>query len=167
MKAHVNKLCSSAIGILREIGNIRLYLTTTERLVHAFVTSRLDSCNAVLVNLPETEIKRLQPVQNVAARIVTKARKQQHTTPLLSTLHWLPIYLRIEFRMLLPVFKSLNGSTPSYISELLHGEEVLSDMNAFLLPVRRRPDGAVLPEFLLTIMVTDVPCFGTAIVAED
>ncbi|XP_072176438.1 uncharacterized protein [Diadema setosum] len=82
------------------------------------MTSKLDSCNALLGNLPETEIKRLQQVQNIAARIVTKVHKKQHSTPLLSTLHWLPIHLRIQFKILLLVFKSLNGSTPSYIFEL-------------------------------------------------
>ncbi|XP_071478654.1 uncharacterized protein [Diadema antillarum] len=121
MKGHVNKLCSSAItGSLRKIGNIRDYLDqrTTERLVHAFVTSKLDSCNTLLWNLPETEIKRLQRVQNIAVRIVIKARKHQHITPLLSSL-WLPIHLRVQFKILLLVVKSLNGSTPSYISELI------------------------------------------------
>ena len=58
MKTHVNKTCQSAMGAIRKIGQIRDHLDqrTTEMLVHAFVTSRLDTCNALLCGLPELEI---------------------------------------------------------------------------------------------------------------
>ena len=72
MKTHVNKTCQSAMGAIRNIGQIRDHLDQhiTEMLVHAFVTSRLDTCNALLCGLPELEIKKLQRIQNIAARIV-------------------------------------------------------------------------------------------------
>ena len=55
MTAHVNNLCKSASFALRSIGQIRKYLdrATTEKLVHAFVTSRLDYCNCLLFGLPD------------------------------------------------------------------------------------------------------------------
>ena len=53
MKTHVNKTCQSAMGAIRKIGQIRDHLDqrTTEMLVHAFVTSRLDTCNAFTENI--------------------------------------------------------------------------------------------------------------------
>ena len=121
MKTHINKTCQSAMGAIRKIGQIRDHLDqrTTEMLVHAFVTSRLDTCNALLCGLPELEIKKLQRIQNIAARIVVRARSHEHITPILSRLHWLQIHQRIRFKVLLLVYKVLNGGAPSYLSDII------------------------------------------------
>ena len=62
---------------------------------------------------------RLQLVQNAAARMITKTRKREHITPVLASLHWLPVVFRIDFKILLLVFKALNGLAPSYLVECL------------------------------------------------
>ena len=95
------------------------FKTSTEKLVHAFVTSRLDSCNAILYGLPDKELSKLQRIQNAAARVVTLSRKHDHITPVMRDLHWLPVRQRIIFKLMLLTFKSLCGSAPSYISELI------------------------------------------------
>jgi len=78
---------------------IRKYLTeeTTEILVHAFISSKLDYCCSLLYGLPKHMISSLQSVQNTAARIVTLAKKFDHITPVLIQLHWLPVHFRILF----------------------------------------------------------------------
>ena len=65
-------------------------------------------------------INKLQTIQNAAARIVTFTKKSEHITPVLRKLHWLPVQYRIIFKVLLLVYKGLNGLAPAYISELLH-----------------------------------------------
>ena len=47
------------------------------------------------------------------------SKKSDHATPLLKSLHWLPIKFRIDFKIVLIVFKCLHGLAPTYISELL------------------------------------------------
>ena len=86
-------------------------------LVHAFVSSRLDYCNPLLYG--KESLKKLQLVQNVAARIVTHSRKCDHITPVLCQLHWLPIEERIVFKILLLTFKCLNGLAPPYLCDLI------------------------------------------------
>ena len=70
---------------LRSIARIRDCLSTTdsEILVHAFITSRLDSCNSLPYGLPEILIGRSQNVQNSAERPITRSRKYDHITPIL------------------------------------------------------------------------------------
>ena len=61
----------------------------------------------------------LQVVQNSAARLLTNSRRFYHITPILATLHWLPVSFRIDFKILLMTFKALQGLAPSYISDML------------------------------------------------
>ncbi|KAL9951813.1 hypothetical protein ACROYT_G044545 [Oculina patagonica] len=121
MENHITAICKSAFYHLRNISRIRKYLSfhTAEMLVHAFVSSRLDFCNSLLFGLPKQTLKKLQHVQNVAARIVTLTRKCEHITPVLYNLHWLPIEERIIFKLLLITFKCLMGLAPTYLSDMI------------------------------------------------
>ena len=116
---HVNNICRLAALAVYKIGQIRKYLDmkTTERLVHAFVTSRLDYCNSLLYGLPQFQLNKLQRIQNSAARLT--AMKRDNVSSILNDLHWLPISKRIDFKLLLITYKCLNDLAPAYLSELL------------------------------------------------
>ncbi len=88
--------------------------------VHAYITSRLDYCSSLYCGSSKSLIDRLQLVQNAAARFLHNSRKSTHITPILRILHWLPIKFRIDFKILLFVYKSLHDLAPIYLSELLH-----------------------------------------------
>ena len=96
-------------------------------IVHALISSRLDFGNALLYNLPQTKLAKIQRLQNAAARIVTLTRKYTHITPILKSLHWLPIEQRIKLKILLSVFHCVQGSAPQYN---------LSLINVYCNPVR-------------------------------
>ena len=117
MSTHVTKACASSFYYLYIIRHIRKYLSreSTERLVHAFITSRLDYCNGLLYGAPEYQIKKLQRVMNASARLIYRAPKYCHITPLLKELYWLPVRLRVDFKILLVTFKILHGIAPSYL----------------------------------------------------
>ena len=69
--------------------------------IHAFITTHLDYCNALYVGVNQSSLSRLQLVQNAAARLLTKTRKQEHISPVLAALHWLPVHFRINFKLLM------------------------------------------------------------------
>ena len=118
MESRVTAVCRSAIFHLRNISRIRRYLTAaaTEQIVHAFVTSRPDIGNALLYRLPLKQTQRLQKIQNWAACLIDGAMRYSHATPLLKKLHWLPIAVRVEFKILLLTHRALNGQAPDYIA---------------------------------------------------
>lgn len=87
--------------------------------MHAFISSRLDYCNALLAGITKQALHRLQLVQNAAARVITRTKKYEHITPILISLHWLPVKQRIDFKILLIVFKAINGVAPPYIKDML------------------------------------------------
>ena len=61
----------------------------------------------------------LQRTMNSAARLITGIKKYEHISDALRNLHWLPIECRIKFKILLTVYKSLNGLAPDYLSALI------------------------------------------------
>ena len=86
--------------------------------MHAFITSKLDTCNSILYGLPISELEKLQRVQKAAAPLVSRTPKSHHITPVLVTLQWLPVKERIVLRLLLLAFKALPGQAHTNISEL-------------------------------------------------
>ena len=82
LQKHINNTCRSAAFGICKIGKLRRFLdqANTERLAHAFVTTHLDYCNSLYVNLPQTHIappppfsesRTLQLVSSLALRNLT------------------------------------------------------------------------------------------------
>jgi len=103
------------------IGKIRYLLddVSCKAAVSSLVLSRLDYANSLLVGSNGKLIKRLQLIQNNAAGLITKTKMSDHITPILSSLHWLPILVRIEFKLLLIIYKCLNNQCPNYLQSLV------------------------------------------------
>ena len=112
---------SAAFYHLYNIRGIRKYLSkeTTEILIHAFISSRVDYCNSLYHGLPAYQLMKLQRIQNAAARLVFQESKYCHITPILCDLHWLPVKYRIDYKILLLTFKAIRGLAPTYIQELI------------------------------------------------
>uniref|UniRef100_A0A3B3QY49 Reverse transcriptase domain-containing protein n=1 Tax=Paramormyrops kingsleyae TaxID=1676925 RepID=A0A3B3QY49_9TELE len=121
MEKQINTVVKSCFFQLRLLSKVKPFLSfkNFERVIHAFVSSRLDYCNALYAGISCSSISRLQLVQNAAAHLLTRTRRREHITPVLAALHWLPVHYRIHFKILLFVFKALHGLAPSYISGLL------------------------------------------------
>ena len=135
---HVKMTCKIAFFRICAIAKIRRYLShdTAKTIVHAYITSRLDYCNALYYGLPKYLIDRLQLVQNPAARLVTAPRRHDHITSILRRLHWLPVRYRIILKFFLLIYKALNGQAPSYIKDMLKYKSsgrVLRSSNEHLL----------------------------------
>jgi len=122
LKEHVQRVCRVSFYQLRQLRVIRksLSLETCTALIHAFVTSRLDYCNSLLVGISNEQLDKLQSVLRSAARLVMQKRKfDPITDDIRDRLHWLPVRQRIEFKLGLFVFRCLHGEAPSYLIESL------------------------------------------------
>ncbi len=118
---HISNVTKTAFFHLRNIAKLRnmLSVSDAEKLVCAFMTSRLEYCNALLGGCPASSINKQQIVQNAAARVLTRSRKYDHFAPILQSLHWLPIKFRISYKILLLAYKALNDLAPAYLTNLL------------------------------------------------
>ncbi|XP_067097452.1 uncharacterized protein, partial [Osmerus mordax] len=121
LTAHIAAVSRSCRFTLYNIRKIRRYLSehSTQLLVQALVLSKLDYCNSLLAGLPACATRPLQRIQNAAARLVYNLPRRSHVTPLLISLHWLPIMARIRFKTLVLTLRAVNGTATVYIKSLL------------------------------------------------
>ena len=118
---HIDATCRSAQFHIRALRHIRGLLSTevAKCVAASIVGSRLDYCNGLLFGATSKNLRKLQLVQNTAARVVVMGRKRDHIGPVLKDLHWLPVKKRITLKLATTVFKTLSCSEPSYLLELM------------------------------------------------
>lgn len=118
---HIKYICKTSFHHLRNISKLRPLLTLpdAEKLVHAFISTRLDYCNGLCIGISGRNIQKLQYIQNSAARVLMRVRKYDHITPVLHSLHWLPVSSRIDYKILLLTHKCITGHAPPYLQELI------------------------------------------------
>ena len=137
--AHVNQLTSSVFPTICNITKIRHLLdkSMTKMLVQALVLSKVDYCNSLLLGSSQYNIRKLQRLQNMCARIIYRSHKYDHITPFLKELHWLKIEEQIEYKVAVLVYKCVTKTAPTYLQELVifeHGQR-LHSTNELKLPV--------------------------------
>ena len=122
MEKQVSKITRTCYMALTDIGRIGRYLSVkaTKSLVLSHVMCHLDVNNALLYNIADKVLNKLQVVQNRAARLIFKLDKFAPTKEIRrDVLHWLPVEFRIEFKINLLTYKCLNDLAPPYLSSLI------------------------------------------------
>ena len=122
LSAHVQHIVRTCNFHLRNLWRIRRFIDmkTCHHAVLALIISRLDYCNGLFTVLSAKDKKKLESIQNRAARLVFATGRRSHATmPLLTKLHWLPLPYRIDFKNCLMVFKTVNNCAPQYLINML------------------------------------------------
>ena len=121
MTPQITSLCTNLNYQLRNISRIRKFLDdeTCHYVIRTLVLSRIDYGNALLCGSNQKDLKRLQRIQNWAAKLIYYALKKDHATPYLRELHWLPVKKRITFKIMVYAYKCIHGLAPPYLSSLL------------------------------------------------
>src|SRR6218665_417578 len=106
---HISLLTRSCYYQLRRLRAIIRSVSAKvfSTIVHAFVCSRIDYCNSLLIGLLKTRLAPLQTVLHAAARMIARLQPYSHISDYMTKkLHWLPILARIRYKVLLLVAKS-------------------------------------------------------------
>ena len=117
----IQKVASVSYASLRKISSIRNCLSSSnlETLIHAFISSHLDYCNVLYVNLPKKLLNKLQKIQNAAIRVFFNVRSRHPVSSFFTELHWLNIEQRVIFKCILLVYKSIHGLAPTVLEDMV------------------------------------------------
>ena len=118
---HVNKLVSTSYVTMRNITKIQHSLDqdTLKTLCHALVMSKIDYCNSTLLGMADYNLVKLQWVQNMLCRIVTATGKYDRISDQMIRLHWLKVEYQIVFKIATLMFRCVNNTAPSYLTDLI------------------------------------------------
>ena len=117
----VSKSCFSSVRYLRRIRKRdTLDFTTAHTIATSLLHSKLYYCNSLFLNLPQSQLSRLQLILNSTARAVSNVPKLSHITPVLKSLHWLKIEQRIQYKVVSITYYTLQSNKPAYLNDLLH-----------------------------------------------
>ena len=85
LEGHITNFCQFLHLYFRNICSIRKLLTDDAAacIVHSLLSSKLYYCNSLLYALPDSKLRRLQRMQNLAARIVSRTPKCDYISPVL------------------------------------------------------------------------------------
>jgi len=115
---HVTNVCAAGFFRLRQLRRVRRSLDSewAATLVHAFVSSRVDYCNAVYAGAPKNITDRLQRVLNAATRVVSDTRKfDDGLSRLMHTeLHWLDVPERVKYKLGVLTYRCQHNQAPLY-----------------------------------------------------
>ena len=92
--------------------------TQLKLIINSIIVCKLDYCNALYCGISDCLIQQLQLIQNAAAKAIVGLYKYDHLGNTLKELHWLPISYRIKFKVLLLVYKCINGMGPVYLTSM-------------------------------------------------
>ncbi len=72
LSSHITSTCKAAFFNLYRLSRIKKYLSpqALKTAVHAWISSKIDYCNSLLVSLPASQTDKLQHVLNSAARLI-------------------------------------------------------------------------------------------------
>jgi len=121
MSDHISsasKSCSLSIRDRRRIRNTLDNTITAHAIATSLIHSKLDYCISPSLNLPQSQLNRIQLIFNSSARTVSKSPKFSHITPLLKSLHCLIIQQRIQYKVLSITYKTLQSGHSSYLHSL-------------------------------------------------
>ncbi len=119
--SHINSVCKISHYNIRDIYRIRHLLPKPVliQLANALVSSRLDYCNSLLFGITNSNMQKLQRVQNSLVRVISKTPRFEHISPARQSLHWLPVKYRINYKICLLVYKTMLHNEPKYLKTRL------------------------------------------------
>ena len=116
---HVTKTVSTCMSRLGQINRVKHVLDkdTLTIVVNCLVFSKLFYCSNVWSNTTESNLDKVQKVQNFACRIVSGVKKFDHITPVLRAMQWLPIRQLFYYRNAVMAFNCVTGCTPDSFTD--------------------------------------------------
>jgi len=151
MSDHISPVSKSCFLSMRDLRRIRntLDFSTARTIATSLIHSKLHYCNSPFLNLPQSQLGRLQLILNSSARAVSKTPKFAQISPVLKSLHWLKLEQRIQYKVASLTYKVLQSEPPSYLHSLLNVQSYRTTRSSAIITLQR-------PSVCSRLKITDI-----------
>ena len=117
----VKQVCRASLFHTRALHHIRKFLTENmaNSIACALVQSRIDYANSLYTGMSSANFNKLQMVQKTLAHVATLTKKRDHIQPTLKRLHWLPIRLRVNYKVAMLTYTIRLSGEPHHLNAML------------------------------------------------
>lgn len=115
---NIRKKCLKGMFMLKQCKSNHIPKNLLTTVYNAIVVPHLDYCNIVWANCGSTVSRKLQVIQNRAARIICGAKWDTPSIQVLSQLNWNTLATRQNNSMLTQIYKILHSLAPPYLNEI-------------------------------------------------
>lgn len=119
--AQTNYICKKAGQKVGMLSRMRYKLKIEQRLTiyKAIIAPHFDYCSSIIFIMNDSQLERIQKIQNRAMRAIMNVKKRTHIKLMLDTLGWLSIKQRVTFLTLKFIHKIIHGKAPQYLKEMI------------------------------------------------
>ena len=116
--AHIDYIIRKAGGKLGVMRRVSAGLSRDMRctVYRTIVAPLFEYCASIFVGLSETNVQRLQKLQNQGMRIILRCDRRERIVNMLEALQFMSIKERIEYNICMLIYKIVNGLCPRYLS---------------------------------------------------
>lgn len=125
LNANADKTCKKMAKKISFMGRIadKLDMQTKQILYKSIIEPHIVYCSTILYLSNETQLDRIQKLQNRAMRIILKKSWWTSGIDMLQQLDWMSVRQRINLQVLLFIYKVTNGMLPKYLKNSFQSNE--------------------------------------------
>lgn len=118
----VDNVCKTVSNRLALLRRIQPYIDLNTKIIfyNGYVRPILDYCSIVWGTCGANDLQKLLHMQKAAARIITNSGRYESSTELFKMLKWHPVDTQIRIRRLIMMYKTMNGLSPNYLTQLFN-----------------------------------------------
>ncbi len=123
---HITHICKKSVGTIMYINRIKDNFSKKARIMvlQSLVLSIINYGIIIWGNTSQTQLQRVQKIQNFAAKVALGGSKFDHVTPYLRELKWLNIKNKYLYELALNIFNIITTNVPSWLFPLPTSREM-------------------------------------------
>ena len=137
MERQINSVKQKCYWTMNNLRRIRYYLDENVKImmVKQLVISKLDYCNSLYMNLPQTRLNKLKSILNGCVRFIYSIKdRKEDLIPYYKKAHILPIEQRVLFKVCLMSYKVVYNIAPDYLKQLIEMDPYTDSCKTRLKP---------------------------------
>lgn len=125
---YIAKKMNKKLGLFKRIKE-KLPTHSKITFYKSLVSAHIDYCSSILFIMHDSQIDRLQKIQNKFMRVILRTQSRTHIVDMLDKLKWQSVNQRIHFNTIKFIYRIIKGDLPEYLERILVSNREIHNYN--------------------------------------